>query len=63
MDETLFKTKTMNKREYCRQGENIELSQQTLSHPAKALLMAISFEGGVEPWQIFDKSVNMEKFH
>ena len=50
LDETLFKTKTMKPVEYCRQRENYQLSQQALSHPCKALLMSISFQGGVEYW-------------
>ena len=62
IDETMFTRKAVAKTEWARPHENAEVDEALLNEPAKALLMGISAEEGVEQWKIFARSVNADKF-
>ena len=49
--------------EWAAKHENMAIDEKLLNEPTKALLMGISAENGVEQYRIFDKSVNIKKFH
>ena len=62
LDETIFSRKAMLKNVWARKHENGEIDEAMLNEPTMALLMSISQENGVEPWKIFKRSVNTDKF-
>ena len=62
LDETVFSRKAMLKNVWARKHENGEIDQAMLNEPTMALLMCISQENGIEPWKIYKKSVNTDKF-
>ena len=62
MDETCFARKTCVDAEWSLPKENITVDQAMLDEPTLALLAGISKEKGLEHYQVFDKSVNIEKF-
>lgn len=58
LDEMTFSRKAMLKTVWAPKHENAEVDEAMLNEKTKALLLSISAENGVEPWRIFDKSVN-----
>ena len=62
LDETIFSRKAMLKTVWALKHENAEIDEAMLNEKTKALLLSISAENGVEPWRIYDKSVNAAKF-
>ena len=62
LDETMFTRKTTTKTEWARHKENMTVDQARLDEPTLALLLGISKEKGVEFYQIFEFSVNTEKY-
>ena len=62
IDETMFTRKTVPLTEWTRRKENVTLDQAQLNEPTLALLCGISKENGLEHFQIFNFSVNVERF-
>ena len=62
LDETMFTRKTLHSAEWTRKNENMRVDQAKLDEPTIALLCGISKERGVEHYQQFDRSVNIDKF-
>ena len=62
LDETIFSRKAMLKTVWALKHENAEIDEAMLNEKTKALLLSISADNGVEPWRIYDKSVNAAKF-
>ena len=62
IDETCFTRKTVSDTEWTRPKENIAVDVAMLEEPTLALLCGISKEKGVEHYQIFEQSVNVDKF-
>ena len=62
LDETMFTRKTCPDTEWCRQNENMAVDLAKLEEPTLAVLCGISKEVGVELFQIFERSVNVDKF-
>ena len=62
IDETCFTRKTLVDTEWSMPGENVRVDEARLSEPTLALLAGISWENGLEHFQIFPKSVNVIKF-
>ena len=62
IDETMFTRKTVPEVEWSLPKENHRLDVAKLHEPTLALLCGISSDKGIEHWQIFSKSVNVEKF-
>lgn len=62
IDETVFTRKTCLDIEWTREKDNQRIDHCQLNEPTMALLCGISKEAGVEHYEIFDKSVNIEKF-
>ena len=52
----------MPKTEYCLQGQNMPADLAHLQEPTLAVLSAISKEKGQEHYQIYENSVNVQKF-
>ena len=62
IDETMFTRKTVPQMAWARKNENVRIDQEKLQEPTLALLAGISKEKGVEHFQIFEYSVNTERF-
>ena len=62
VDETSVTRKTVPQLLWARKNENLRLDQEKLQEPSLALLAGISKEKGVEHNQIFNYSVNIERF-
>ena len=62
LDETMFTRKTCPDTEWCRPNENMAVDLAKLEEPTLAVLCGISKEVGVELFQIFERSVNVDKF-
>ena len=62
IDETVFTRKTCQELEWTRKRENLQVDAKKLDEPCVALLCGISKERGLEHYQIFEKSVNIDKF-
>ena len=62
IDETCFTRKTLSDTEWARSKENMTVDQAKLDELTLALLCGISKENGVEHFEIFEQSVNVEKF-
>ena len=62
IDETCFTRKTVADAEWTRPKENIAVDVAMLEEPTLALLCGISKENGVEHHQVFEQSVNVDKF-
>ena len=62
LDEAVFTTKTIRNVEYTANRQPLRVPQARLQQPVKALIFAISEEQGVEHYQIFDFSINTQKF-
>ena len=62
LDETMFTRKTVAEAEWTLLKENVQVDEAKLNEPTLALLSAISKERGQEHFQIFQKSVDLEKF-
>ena len=62
IDETMFTRKTCPVTEWARPKENMSVDVAKLDEPTLALLAGISKESGLEHFQIFDHSVNVDKF-
>ena len=62
IDETCFTRKTVADTEWTRPKENIAVDVAMLEEPTLALLAGISKENGVEHYQVFEQSVNVDKF-
>ena len=52
----------MLKTVWARKHENGAVDEAMMNEPTMELLMSISKENGVEPWRIYKKSVNTDKF-
>ena len=61
-DETMVTRTTLRKVEWSRKRENPTVDMVKLQEPTLAVLAAISKEKGLEPYMIFKKSVNVDKF-
>ncbi|MAJ97176.1 MAG: hypothetical protein CMI56_00990 [Parcubacteria group bacterium] len=61
-DETMFTRKTCPDKEWTRKKENMTVDMAKLAEPTLALLAGISLDKGVEHFQVFNLSVNVEKF-
>ena len=61
-DETMVTRKSVKDTEWARKHENMTVDQAKLNEPTLALLASISKEKGLEHWQLFPKSVNVQKF-
>ena len=62
IDETMFTRKTIAETEWAKKGQNMQVDQAKLDEPTLALLCGISKEKGLEHFEIFENSVNKEKF-
>ena len=62
LDETLVTKSTIRRFEYCNPGENPEITQTDLGEPVVGIILAVSYEKGLEYSEIFDFSVNTDKF-
>ena len=62
LDETMFTRKTVPKTEWAKHKENMTVDDARLDEPTLALLLGVSKEKGVEYFQIFEKSVNSQKY-
>ena len=62
IDETMVTRKTVARKEYCHVNKNMTIDDKKLNEPTLALLAGISFEYGLEHFQIFEKSVDIPKF-
>ena len=62
IDETMFTRKTCPDMEWARQKENVRVDTAKLEEPTLALLSGISKERGLEHHQVFERSVNVDKF-
>ena len=62
LDETMITRKTVADAEWSRPKENMAVDVAKLEEPTLALLSGISREKGIEYYQIFEFSVNVEKF-
>ena len=58
----MFTRSTLPDTEWARPGENMAVDVAMKDEPTLALLAGVSKEKGVEHFQIFEKSVNKEKF-
>ena len=62
LDECIFTTKTMKTTDYTSLKSPHRIPQADINQPVYALILAISIENGLEHYQIFEKSVNYQKF-
>ena len=62
LDETVFTSKTISKSEYTLKRQHLRIPQILVNQPVYALIFAISEEKGIEHSEVFEKSVNKEKF-
>ena len=62
IDETMVTRKTVVDAEWSRPKENMSVDVAKLEEPTLALLCGISKEKGLEHYQIYDNSVNVDKF-
>ena len=62
LDETMFTRKTLPDAEWALPKENLSVDVALLDEPTLALLCGISKDKGLEHWQIFEQSVNVDKF-
>ena len=62
IDETVFTRTTVAKAEWSRPKENMTVDVKQRNEPTLALLCGISKERGLEHYQIFQRSVNLDKF-
>ena len=62
IDETCFTRKTCPETEWALPKENMAVDTAMLDEPTLALLAGVSKEKGTEHFQIFDSSVNVDKF-
>ena len=62
IDETMVTRTTIPKAEWTKPKENMTIDQANLNEPTLALLAGISKDRGLEHYQIFEKSVNVDKF-
>ena len=62
IDETMMTRKTVPLTEWARKKENMSIDVTKLDEPTLALLSGISKEKGQEHYQIFERSVNVDKF-
>ena len=62
IDETVVTRKAVPLTEWTRKKENMSVDVTKIDEPTLALLSAISKEKGQEHYQIFEQSVNIDKF-
>ena len=62
IDETCFTRKTCPDTEWSLPKENMAVDTAMLDEPTLALLAGVSKEKGTEHFQIFESSVNVDKF-
>ena len=62
IDETMFTRKTVPDTEWSHKKSNMRVDCDKLNEPTRALLCGISKEKGVEHFEIYAKSVNIDKF-
>ena len=62
IDETMFTRKTCPDKEWCLPNQNMAVDLAKLEEPTLALLCGVSKEKGVEHFQVFEHSVNVDKF-
>ena len=62
LDESIFTTKTIQKSDYSPHKIHHVIPQAQVNQPVYVLILAISEENGLEHYQIFEKSVNAQKF-
>lgn len=62
LDEAVFTTKTFRRTEYTLNRTPLCVAQSLVNQPPYAIIFAISEEKGMEHHEIFEKSVNQEKF-
>jgi len=62
IDETMFTRKACPDIEWARSKENMTVDLARLEEPTLAVLCGISKESGLEHFQIFERSVNVDKF-
>ena len=62
IDETVVTRKTVPLTEWTRKKENMSVDITKIDEPTLALLSGISREKGQEHYQIFEQSVNIDKF-
>ena len=62
IDETMFTRKTCPDTEWSTKKNNMRVDSAKLDEPTMAVLCGISKEKGVEHYQLFEKSVNIDKF-
>ena len=62
IDETMFTRKACPDKEWCLPNQNMAVDLAKLEEPTLALLCGISKENGIEHFQIFEHSVNVDKF-
>ena len=58
----MFTRKTIRDVDWSRKGENPRIDQAQLNEPTLAALAGISKEKGMEHFEIYDFSVNIDKF-
>ena len=61
-DETMFTRKTVPQLEWSRKKENPMVDEVKLNEPTLAVLAGISKKNGLEPFMIFKRSVNTDRF-
>ena len=62
LDEFLVTKSTRRRFEYCRSGENHSYEQSALNEPVSGMILAISYEKGLDYSEHFEYSVNSDKF-
>ena len=62
LDEALVTKSTVRRFEYCNSGDNPSIPQSGLNEPVQGVILAISYEKGLEYSEIFDYSVTADKF-
>lgn len=62
LDEICFTRSSVPKTEYSVKGENMPADLAHLNEPTIAVLSAISKEKGQEHYQLYEQSVNIQKF-
>ena len=62
LDETFFTRRTVPQTEWMLPGENVAVDQDLVKEPCLSLLSGISKERGQEHYQLYTKSLNIQRF-
>ena len=62
LDEFLVTKSTVRRFEYCRPGENHSYQQSALSEPVEGMILAASYEKGLDYSEMFNYSVDGDRF-